>query len=393
MIDSIEITGFKSHATQKVELGLVNVFIGPNGSGKSNLLEAVGLMGAAAWGLVEDQALLYRGVRPGVERLYKSGFKGTISPQKIDLFAQSNKASYKAGLYIPAGSSDSSWAYKTESVYVGSTKISGYSPRSTSRMPASRGKAALERQSWSAKSPAADLLDQLSGYCIYSPTTQTLRNLIQDPQNREPVGLSGGRLAEAVQELIDGKHPLAKEVFNDIFGMIGWASSFGAKMPGQIPLSRSVSASGYILGFKDKYLREGQNWLSGYDASEGALYLLFTAVLLLHPKSPRFFAIDNADHGLNPRLARRLFECICDWTLAAEQPRQILLTTHNPLVLDGLKLQDENIRLFTVDRDTKGRSIVKRVTVDEKLLKLAKEKDLPLSRLWVMGLLGGVPNV
>ena len=394
MIENIQIQGFKSYLDQPkpIELGLVNVFIGPNGSGKSNLLEAVGLMGSAAWGLVEDQTLLYRGVRPGVERLYKSGFKVGTAPQKIDLFAASSKASYRAGLYIPAGASDSKWAYKTESVYLGEDKISGYSPRSSARM-GSRGKAALERQSWSQKSPASVLLDDLAGYCIYSPNTQTLRNLVQDPQNREPVGLSGGRLAEAVQEMIEDKDPLARKVFNDIFGMIGWASSFGAKGPGEIPLSRSVATTGSILGFKDRYLKPDQSWLSGYDASEGALYLLFTAVLVLHPKSPRFFAIDNADHGLNPRLAKRLFECICEWSLAAENPRQMLLTTHNPLVLDGLRLQDDRIRLFSVDRDQHGRSIVKRIVVDDKLKKLAEEKGLPLSRLWVMGHLGGIPNV
>ena len=43
-------------------------------------------------------------------------------------------------------------------------------------------------------------------------------------------------------------------------------------------------------------------------------------------------------------------------------------------------------------RTNLGRTVVRRVEVNEKLLKMAKE-GWTLSRLWVMGHLGGVPNV
>lgn len=393
MIKSIEIRGFKSLLKAELELGLVNVFIGPNGAGKSNLLEAVGLMGAAAWGMVDDESLLRRGVRPGVEKLYKSGFADAEIPKTIDLTAKTVKASYSVGLYIPAGLSESQWSYKTEQVAENGRRKCGYSPRSSERLPHSRGKAALERSRWKDDSEAAKLLDTLAGYCIFSPNTQTLRNLVQDPQSREPVGLSGGRLAEAVHEIIQEKGEDHKRVVKDIFKMIGWASSFGVNKPGEVPLSRSVPTTGNLLAFKDRFLRTGQNLLSGYDASEGALYLLFTAVLVLHKKSPHFFSIDNADHGLNPRLARKLFEAICQWTIQSSQPHQMMLTTHNPLALDGLPLQDERVRLFAVDRDASGHTTIRRIMVDDKLRKLAEEKGYPLSRLWVMGHLGGVPNV
>jgi hypothetical protein len=66
------------------------------------------------------------------------------------------------------------------------------------------------------------------------------------------------------------------------------------------------------------------------------------------------------------------------------------LTTHNPLVLDGLNLRDERVRLFAIDRDNKGYTTIRRVTITEALLEEGK-KGLTLSRLWVMGLLGGVP--
>ncbi len=157
-----------------------------------------------------------------------------------------------------------------------------------------------------------------------------------------------------------------------------------------MPLSPSAAASRTVVRFVDRYMRPGNNVLSGYEASEGALYLLFLAVLVGHPSSPPICAIDNADHGLNPRMLRLLMHHLCDWTLQTD--RQILLTTHNPLALDGLHLQDDRVRLFTVSRSNTGRTVVRRIVVDDEMLMKAKG-GWTLSRLWVMGHLGGTGNV
>ncbi|MCG3775408.1 MAG: hypothetical protein JW395_2246 [Nitrospira sp.] len=139
-------------------------------------------------------------------------------------------------------------------------------------------------------------------------------------------------------------------------------------------------------------MTEGRNVLSGADASEGALYVLFAAVMTLDQRAPRLLAIDNFDHGLNPRLAKALMSQVCAAVLAAEVPQQLLLTSHNPQVLDGLPLQDDQVRLFTVARTSRGRTVVRRVVVTEKLVNMAMD-GWTLSRLWMMGHLGGVPNV
>ncbi|MFB2645044.1 AAA family ATPase [Raphidiopsis sp. BLCC-F218] len=72
MIREVEIRGFKSLSQVDFELGRVNCIIGANGTGKSNLLESLGVLGAAANGIVDDESLLRRGVRAGLPRLYKS---------------------------------------------------------------------------------------------------------------------------------------------------------------------------------------------------------------------------------------------------------------------------------------------------------------------------------
>ena len=135
-----------------------------------------------------------------------------------------------------------------------------------------------------------------------------------------------------------------------------------------------------------------RNVLSGYDASEGALYVLFLAVIAAHPKAPSFCAVDNADHGLNPGLATALTKRFADWILSSKDERQVLMTSHSPAVLDGLPLQDERVRLFTIDRDNKGKTVVNRVVVNKKLLDMA-DKGWTLSRLWMNKLIGGMPDV
>jgi hypothetical protein len=149
-----------------------------------------------------------------------------------------------------------------------------------------------------------------------------------------------------------------------------------------------------VIRFADRFMekQKKRNILGGSDASEGALYILFAAVLALHPKAPACFAIDNLDQALNPRISMRLAEAICGWLLESNRKRQGLFTLHNPAALDGLPLADDRVRLFAVDRDNRGRTVVRRIKLTEKLMEKAAH-GWTLSRLWVSGLIGGVPNV
>jgi AAA domain, putative AbiEii toxin, Type IV TA system len=186
-----------------------------------------------------------------------------------------------------------------------------------------------------------------------------------------------------------------------ILTLIDWARSFGSAPSSAVPLSPSAAASRRVVRFTDRFMAEPRNILTAYDASEGALYVLFAAVLALHPSAQNCFAIDNLDQALNPRLSRRLAEALCGWLLESErerlfgqsqEPRQVLLTVHNPTALDGLPLADDRVRLFTVDRDNRGHTVVHRIEMSESLLDKAAS-GWTLSRLWVNGLIGGVPNV
>jgi predicted ATPase len=396
MITKFTVKSFKSLESIEVDLGQVNVFIGANGSGKSNLLEALGVLGAAASGRVDDESLLRRGVRPGLPQLYKSAFRHKYAERTnhIRFGAKNSMARFEVSLWNPIRDPKPAWRYKTETLERNGVKLVGRSPALIKKLNPEQGEAALRSVEWKLDDPAVSLLSQLRNFSIYCANTPTLRGLTPEPQVREPVGLSGGRLPDAIREIRKARleDDWFKETFHEVLSLIDWAKDFDSAASASVPLSPSAAASQRVVRFFDRYMAKGRNALTGYDASEGALYILFAAVLALHPKSPECFAIDNLDQALNPRLATRLTECLCHWILDSKAERQVLITAHNPSVLDGLPLTDDRVRLFTVDRNNRGHTVVNRVEVNEKLRKMG-EKGWTLSRLWVMGHIGGVPNV
>ncbi|MGH1345246.1 MAG: AAA family ATPase [Nannocystales bacterium] len=394
---SLEVKDFKSLKSVSVDFGQVNVFVGANGAGKSCLLEAIGILGACAAGVVDDQALLRRGVRPGVPELYKSSFANERLAPKISLRATSTGgAAYHA--YITNSTTNPSpfWKFGNESLIVDGATIASRAPSGNASalglsvpLENTRSVTTLARASPEAPLVARDLLSTLDDFAIFAPVTPVLRAVAPDSAPRAPVGLYGGQLAEAVGALSTSKS--GRAALSRALGLIDWARSIGTGEPSSKFLSPSVPTSRQVVEFRDRFMASKRNVLSGYDASEGALFVLFMMVLAAHTRSPLAFAVDNFDQSLNPRAARALTRAFCEALLAAR--RQAFLTTHNPLVLDGLDLSDERIRLFTVSRNAKGHTKIRRVAVKNLAAAKAKHGEFAVSRLWVEGRLGGMPSV
>lgn len=392
MIKTITVSGFKSIPALTLDLGRVNCFIGANGVGKSNILEAIGVLGAAANGVVDDESLLRRGVRPGLPRLYKTSFESERTPAHIGLAATGAQGEeYRISILNPINNPTPAWQFKTEYLTDGTTDIVSAGVRSTKTLNPTAGLAALRLVETPADNAAFQLMQRLQGYAIYSPNTPTLRGMVGDPQSREPMGLSGGRLAEAFADFKKNLLDKDDELLDSVLELIDWVADIETTNAAGALLSPSVARTQNVLKLTDRFMSKSRNTLTAYDASEGALYVLFCAILCLSPQAPRLLAIDNLDQALNPRLVSRLTSRLSGWLKQADADRQLLFTAHNPAVLDGLDLLDDNVRLFAVDRNSHGHTEVTRILLSDKLLALNKE--YPLSRLWLMGHLGGVPNV
>jgi predicted ATPase len=202
-------------------------------------------------------------------------------------------------------------------------------------------------------------------------------------------------LPEAIDELLSAtnKNKTLADLVEEVRDLLDWASDFSASPSVGVPLSPSAARSRLVIQFTDRYMAKKRNKLTGYDASEGALYILYCAVLALHPRAPKCLAVDNVDQALNPRLAQKLMAALCSWSSSVNGgQQQWFLTAHNPAILDGLPLTDSEVRLFTIDRDSDGHTVVRRIDLETALTKRPSD-DWTLSRMWMNGLLGGVPNV
>jgi hypothetical protein len=389
-IREIHIKGFKSVADQALVLGRVNCFIGANGVGKSNVLEAIGVLGAAASGRVDDEAIIRRGVRAGLPRLFRTSFAGAQIPPHVTLQAQGESdTTFRVSLLNPLEKPEPAWSFRTEFLSSrGKDVVSrGVRPGKENLEPVA-GLSALKVVELRSDDPASLLLKALQGYAIYTPNTPALRGALADPQTRAPVGLAGGGLAQGFEAL---KRSLDEERLDQVLELIEWVSDVSATESAGALLSRAVPRAKQVLRFTDRFMARSRNTLTAYDASEGALYVLFAAILCLSPASPQVFAIDNLDSALNPRLVTRLVARLAEWLRVADTDRQLIFTAHNPTVLDGLDLDDNHVRLFAVERNSQGHTTVRRIDVSPELRKL--NEQYPLSRLWTAGNIGAVPKV
>ena len=153
-----------------------------------------------------------------------------------------------------------------------------------------------------------------------------------------------------------------------------------------IKISDDFSFGEQKVTIKDKYLYKEIDQRS---TNEGFLFILFYITLIVSKETPKSFAIDNIDASLNPKLCTKLMTIICD--LAKKYNKQIFLTTHNPSILDGIDLKDQEQKLFVVSRNSNGYTHVKRVTTEDNPIDEDGEM-LHLSEAFMRGYLGGLPR-
>ena len=388
-IKEIKIRNFKSLYDVSFCPGNINVFIGANGSGKSSVLEAIGVLSAAMTDRVNNNSLQRKGVRLSTSSLYKSQFRSIERSMPTVDFAMNwerNHDKYDYSVHLTTPSDNDTWKYHSESVSKNGEIVFGRSNRTSVQLNNKVGYYALSEKLTGEE--YTDMGNYISGYGIYQPDTLTLRGNVADPTQVTPIGLNGGRLADAMEDLfsvVDDEIMFGTLNMDDVLELIEWASDIHITKPKKSNLNPGVPSTRQVIEFQDRFLKD-KSVFTGYDASEGALYVLFMLTLAMHPDVPGMFAIDSFDHALNPRLAKRITEIFSQ--LIIESGKTVFMTTHNPLVLDGLNLADERIRLFAINKNKYGYAELNRIQISQELL----ETGQSLSRLWINGRLGGVPE-
>lgn len=372
MLTNLHIENFKSIHNLDIELGKINVFIGENGCGKSNILEAVALASAADEHRLKNDDLAQKGIRITRPDMMINSFLGTKSTNEIIIayfneFSLGN-TSFSTDYYLTNDDSSNILApWKTVKRSQGISDVS--TPKETE-----------ERL----KKKHENFINNSRQYLIYELQTNPLRGF--NKQSYEIPGRNGENLDFLLESF--SEEGWGQIVQHSKF--ISWLDDNGiiVDKDGDLGRKRLKLRSDSKLYFRDKFMQKKNNVFSVENANEGALHILFYLALFISKKTPSFFAIDNIENALNPYLCRHLMKNIAE--LANKNEKQALITTHNPAILDGLNLHDDNQRLFVVSRNKKGHTTVKRIQLKPDVE--VGGKKLKLSELWMRNHLGGIPQ-
>jgi predicted ATPase len=145
-----------------------------------------------------------------------------------------------------------------------------------------------------------------------------------------------------------------------------------------------------MRGFGLRRKSDGQS-LYAYDLSGGTLFAVALVTLAHLPNPPSIVGLEEPDHGMHPRLLRKVQDAIYRLAYPSDhreqrRPTQVILTTHSPHFLDLFKDHPEEV--IVANKNDKGvtfQRLTDRPRMDEIL------PEGPLGDLWYSGLLGGVP--
>lgn len=402
VLKQFTIENFKSIEHMTLNFGRVNVLIGENGAGKSNILEAIALAGAARAGKLDNEFLASRGIRAVAPLLMRSAFEKDSRPViSLTAIGENNvKAIYNL---TNDEKPYSSWSSEIR-VDGGDGKLSDQISRevmeaelnkleiddrqrlieelikaleSIEKRPeakdSSRHSLQLDKKFFetvTAILPTPD--DHLSDFIVYSPENSSLRLFEQEAQIT-PLGIRGEGLLKLllVLETAEDKRPI--EQIKSSLCMLGWFSDY-----------KIVQDSAPHMAINDRFLAKG-TLFDQRSANEGFLFLAFYFALFCSDLTPKLFAIDNVDASLNPKLCLEMIKRLVK--MAKANDKQVILTTHNPAVLDGLDLNDDEQRLFVIERDDEGRTRAFR-----RMKPKYEGKPRKLSELFMAGAIGGLPT-
>ena len=383
MIRQVRIENYKSIPSLTLDLGRITVLIGANGSGKSNILEAIALASAASQNKLDNEFLTSRGIRVTEARFMRSAFdKPPESGGAIKVSIEGdNEVKFYHELSADETASYPIWHHvlRSDNSEVDEI-IEALKKRDLSSM-----QAVLKGSQRTNILKVLEFVDSLlgvrsgtiPGFLIYAPENSALRTFQTETQIL-PLGIRGEGLFAHLKGLNSEKNKDRLVKIKTRLSLIDWFESF------EIP--EDLSPGERSIRIRDRYLAEGALF-DQRSANEGFLFLLFYLTLFISPETPAFFSIDNVDSSLNPKLCIALLQQLT--TIAKEYDKQVILTTHNPAILDGLDLHDDEQRLLVVDRNKHGYTRAWRVDPPKPS---AGEFPVSLSEAFMRGYIGGLPE-
>lgn len=409
MVENIRIRNYKSIVDLTLDLGRFNVIIGTNGCGKSNILEAITMASAASQNKLDAESLKNRGIRETEPQFMVNAFddieqKDSNSIIQIDI--KSNEYPEVTSAIIRYSNQEREWknqgdisdeAYGLILSKEVNELLKSLIEKSKSYDSDTLRKEFIEllnnerykdfltftinnkgniNENAIEKTFGKSFLEPLTvaKYISFRPVEKILRDF--NSYTTYPLGNRGEGLFQYLKQLSEDENNRGLfDNINDGLRMLDWFDGFN--------IPDGLLSNEYKLSIGDKFLKDSLHYFDQRSTNEGFLYLLFFLTLFNSKDTPQFFAVDNIETSFNPGLCQSLTKYLIKTT--KENAKQVILTTHNPFVLDGMDLSDDEIRLFVCRRNIEGHTKIERV-------KYREDRRMSLSELWMSGLIGALPD-
>ncbi len=386
MLDKIEIQNYKSIVKSNMPLGRFNLLIGANGCGKSNVLEAIAIASAASVGnKLDDEFFLNRGIRVTNPKLMLPAFDN-VDAEKIIVSAHDDfggnmlfELRYNDKEIPPRWEDQSYNVYQLLSLLRKETQQKRATVHDLIRVVDQlENKNSVVNIKIRKTDHGLDIMPispDFERFIIYSLEESSLRQ--QDSDSRMfPFGRHGEGLLAYLKKIAQSENGAAIiEEIKDYLKILDWFDDF------DVPNNQMSGENNILL--HDNYIGDAISYFDQRSTNEGFFYLLFYLTLIISDETPNFFAIENIDTSFNPKLCHRITRTLIK--LAEKHHKQIIATTHNPAVLDGIDLQDKNVKLHVVRRTVDGYTKINQIVLNDKL-------NMNLSEAWIKGYIGGLPD-
>jgi predicted ATPase len=212
----------------------------------------------------------------------------------------------------------------------------------------------------------AALRDFITGWYVSYLSADSARGQPEaGPQDR--LSRSGDNIANVIQFLAEQHPQRLEQIFSVLRQRVPRIESV---------LSETMPDGRQLLQIKDAPFSHP---VLARFASDGTLKMLAYLVMLNDPSPPPFIGIEEPENFLHPRLLQEL----ADECRAAIAQTQLLVTTHSPFFLNGLR--PEEVRVLW--RDVQGYTQAQRASDLQGVQAFVAEGAL-LGQLWMEGQLG-----
>lgn len=355
MLESLHVQGFKSLGDVTLPCPQLTVLFGPNAAGKSNLLESIEALSRIGTLRTIPDALAHpiRGHPIEAFAFPSEGLPGLLSMERTSftlgarIRVHSDAYDYRIEVAIDPGSGSLSVAdeYLARLGRDGSAKGKAVIERVDAELHVRRkSKPAHPRQeriglnhsllsdarfTGSEYQALEQVRKELSGWRIYYLDPRVAMRTAQPPSDVKDIGVLGELIAPFLFKL----HAEEPKHFDAV------RRTLRSLIPSVEDLTVDLDKR---RGTLDILIRQEGIEYSSRVVSEGTLRVLALCAIAVNPWAGSLIAFEEPENGVHPRRLELVAQLL--FSLAFEQERQVLVTTHSPL-LCGMALKEARERL------------------------------------------------